>query len=150
MSRDYPKRKAQRCPECKRKFNPKAGGQRQVCCSVPCARKYDWRKRKPKQCIRGPNGYIWRYVEYHPRAVRVSKKMRPHGGYILEHRYVMEQEIGRYLTPRERVHHRNGRRNDNRPGNLELWTLDHKDPPGVRQAEVPHCSTCLCSGRLAK
>lgn len=39
----------------------------------------------------------------------------------LQHRFVMEQELGRKLYPEENVHHRNGRRDDNDPSNLELW-----------------------------
>jgi HNH endonuclease len=43
------------------------------------------------------------------------------GRRIAEHRYVMEQMIGRPLYPFETPHHKNGRRADNRPENLELW-----------------------------
>jgi hypothetical protein len=46
-------------------------------------------------------------------------------GNILEHRYVMEQSIGRSLEKHEYVHHLNGDRKDNRIENLELWTGRH-------------------------
>lgn len=57
-------------------------------------------------------GYIWILAPDHPRAdVR---------GYVYEHRLVVEQQIGRYLTDVEVVHHRNRTRSDNRAKNLLL------------------------------
>jgi len=53
----------------------------------------------------------------------------------------MEASLGRHLLPSERVHHTNGRRDDNRLENLELWHV--KDPPGVRAADY-HCFGCRC------
>jgi len=55
-----------------------------------------------------------------------------HRGWILEHRHVIESALGRQLEKRERIHHRNGDKMDNRLENLELWTLDKNHPGGVR------------------
>lgn len=60
------------------------------------------------------DGYIYISRPDHPRATK--------DGYVLEHRVVMEQLIGRYLMPHEEPHHKNEIRDDNRPDNLELKT----------------------------
>lgn len=65
--------------------------------------------------FKNKNGYVWLYMPEHPNASKVSPR-----GYVLEHRYVMEQKILRYLKSWELVHHINGIKDDNRLENLEI------------------------------
>ena len=65
------------------------------------------------------DGYILCKVPNHPFADR--------HGYVREHRLVMEASLGRYLHPREVVHHKNKNRADNQLANLQLYAsnADH-------------------------
>lgn len=59
-------------------------------------------------------GYIYIYTPDHPYSTKA--------GYVMEHRLVMEEKIGRYLEQYEVVHHVDGNKSNNDIGNLELKT----------------------------
>jgi hypothetical protein len=80
--------------------------------------------------MRTSHGYI---------AIKVPEghHLRQAHGYAYEHDLVAEAMIGRRLAPEEVVHHRNGKRDDNRPENLEVTTRsnharEHGAFPGAR------------------
>ena len=56
-----------------------------------------------------------------------------------EHRVVMEQSLGRKLLKGETVHHLNGKRDDNRSDNLELWVTPPKNGQRVTDLIVFIC-----------
>jgi endogenous inhibitor of DNA gyrase (YacG/DUF329 family) len=109
------------CPMCEKVFK-KPQGDPDIYCSRGCwtaSRETPRGKRK-----QNPDGYILVYEPDHAEAHA--------SGWVLEHRKVMSDLLGRALLPGEEVHHR-FERYDNRPEALELWDKSH--PAGQRVSE---------------
>lgn len=88
------------CQTCHREFlvSPSRVGKTKFC-SKSCIRK--------NSGVAEHKGYRW---------IRIKDE------WVLEHRWIMEQYLGRKLAPHEHVHHRNNQRNDNRIENLKVVT----------------------------
>lgn len=65
---------------------------------------------------------------------------RKHTKYVLEHRLVMEKMIGRYLDPKEVVHHKDGNRLNNDPSNLQLFSENREHLAYELKGRVPKWS----------
>lgn len=132
MAEVHRKTTKKRCPVCKTKFPQRKDG-RPKTCSRPCARRLDAVRN-------GGHSHNWKggrwiintgYAKiWMPDHHRADKR-----GYVLEHLVVMERKLGRPLVKGERVHHKNGVRDDNRRSNLELWFIK-KDPSGQRVTDL--------------
>lgn len=104
-----------------------------------CSQKCHYDFECPVGTVRdGGNGY--KIIKVPPDTPNI-KNFGDRSGWMWEHRYVMQQKLGRPLGKSENVHHINGKRDDNRPENLELWK--RSQPAGVRAADY-HCAGCRC------
>src|ERR1035437_342538 len=75
---------------------------------------------------RGNYWYI--HLPEHPYATQ--------GGYVLESRLVMEAKLGRYLSPKEVVHHKEGY--ENHPDNLDVYSTNGEHLADTLKDKVPN------------
>ena len=90
--------------------------------------------------------YNYAVVKDHPNATKY--------GYVLEHRVVIENHLGRLLNSDEVVHHINHNKKDNSVENLEVTTVSkhssmHGKESGKKMVELkcPNCSTIFTRRR---
>jgi hypothetical protein len=76
-------------------------------------------------------GYMMIRMPQHPFATN---------GYVREHRLVMEKFIGRYLDPRELVHHIDGNKKNNSIDNLKIVSMsEHRRIHNLKDMKHSHC-----------
>ena len=73
----------------------------------------------------GSNNPMWNGGKYKTQEgyIKIKQKAHPFAdnqGYVLEHRLIIEKNIGRIINKNELVHHKNGIKSDNRISNLEI------------------------------
>ena len=131
-------------------------------CSKPCCgTAKDWLKqhsangkgkKRPGKGLAGEKNPAWkggltyfkRKGKYQDQAIKYVRcpanmmSMARKDGYVMEHRLVVEAELGRFLSKSEVVHHINENPADNRPENLQVMTkAEHDHLHSAQRKGVP-------------
>jgi hypothetical protein len=134
-SRRFRRLAARDCPTCGQSFQPSHFGKKY--CSAECAKgrfrrgaaHHAW--QGGRNIGDGNGGYVRVFMaDDHPFV-----EMRGHARYVLEHRLIMAEHLGRPLDSTETVHHLNGVRDDNRIENLELRVGRHGKGAALKCAD---------------
>jgi hypothetical protein len=105
-------------------------------CNKTCSNRWSARNRASTKYRRlTTKGYVEVWNPTHPMAQK--------SGYMMEHRLIMAEHLGRLLLPSEVVHHKNNDKTDNRITNLELLgKLDHDRLSGATPRYPIVCPYC--------
>lgn len=151
----HPRRKARPteikvCPVCGGEFGCRddqipSQFERQVHCSVDCGRRARFLRdqREHPTRLTSDRRYRLRFVS---GRVDAPSRTSQAGAWILEHRLVMEEHLGRPLAADEHVHHRNENGLDNRLENLEVLSQSEHmrlHATGREHPKLPRL-TCVC------
>ena len=83
--------------------------------------------------------YLYAVVPEHPRATK--------NGYVLEHRIVIENKLGRILESSEIVHHIDGNKHNNNVDNLEVMTASEHAYHHVKKGRKMKTVCCGYCGK---
>ncbi len=128
------------CPGCgkERWVGLRNGQPESECCNLCQTKRVAFNRRGTRNlsCWRGGRykdknqGYIHQWLPLDD----FFRPMANKAGYVMEHRLVIAKHLGRNLHLWEIVHHKNGKRDDNRLENLQLVSdLGHKQITKIEQ-----------------